>query len=54
MISKGYTEVNNKFLKSLYITNLDVNNLYYHSMMQLLPNEILDYVNPDIYTDDVQ
>ena len=63
MISKGYSKSNNKFLKSYdptsYILYLDVNNSYCHSMMELLPNEILDCVNPekfilDNYADDVQ
>ena len=47
----SYTEANNKFLKSYdanklisYIIYLDANNLYGHSMAQLLPTEIL--VNP--------
>ena len=49
----SYTEANNKFLKSYdankhisYIIYLDANNLYGHSMTQLLPTEILDCVNP--------
>ena len=44
MICKGYAEANNKFLKSYdakkptsYIIYLDTNNLYGHSMIQLLP-----------------
>ena len=52
MILKGYTEANNKFIKSYdankptsYIIYLDTDNLYAHSMMQLLPTEILDWVN---------
>ena len=52
MISKGYAEANNKFLKSYdadkpnsYIKYLDTNNLYGHFMMQLLPTEILYWVN---------
>ena len=51
--SKGYSEANNKFLKSYdankptsYFIYLCTNNLYEHSMMQLLPTEILDWVNP--------
>ena len=53
MIFKGYAEARNKFLKSydaikpaLYIIYLNVHNLYGHSMMQLLPTEILGCVNP--------
>ena len=53
MICKGYAEANNKFLKSYnankpipYIICLDANNLYGHTMMQILPTEILDWVNP--------
>ena len=49
MIFKGYTEVNNNFLKSYdanksssYIIYLDAYNIYGHSMMQLFPTEILD------------
>ena len=52
MICKGYLEANNKFLKSYdakkpksYIIYLDANNLYGQSMMQLLPTEVLDWVN---------
>ena len=52
MICNGYAEANNKLLKSyhsnkrtLYIIYSDTNNLYGHSMMQLLPAEILDWVN---------
>ena len=55
MISKGYTEANNKFLEShddnkptSNFIYLDANNLYEHSMMQLLPTEILDRINPKI------
>ena len=29
-----------------YIIYLDANNIYEHSMMQLLPTEIIDRVNP--------
>ena len=54
MISKGYTEANNKFLKlydpnksTSYITYLDANNLYGNSMMQLLSFEVLDWVNSE-------
>ena len=49
MTCKGFAEANIKFLKSYdaskptsYITCLDANNLYRHSMMQLLPTKILD------------
>ena len=51
MICKGYPEASNEFLKydanktTSYIIYLDTNNLYGHSMMQLLPAEILDWVN---------
>ena len=54
IISKGYAEVNNKFLKSYdsnkptsYIVYLDTNNLYVQYMMQLFPFEILDWVHPE-------
>ena len=54
MIPKGYVEDSNKFSKSFhpkkptsYIKYLDTNTLHRHSMMQLLPNEILDWVNPE-------
>ena len=53
MICKGYAEANSKFLKSFdankptsCIIYLDANNLYRHSMMKLLPTEILDWDNP--------
>ena len=53
LICKGYAEAHNIFLKSVdankttsYIIYLDANDLYGHSMMQLLPIEILDWVNP--------
>ena len=53
MIFKGYAKANNKFLKSYdankptsYIIYLDANNLYGHSIMHILPTEILDWVNP--------
>ena len=53
MVCKGYAEVNNEFLKSYnankptsYIIYLDASNLYGHSLMQLFPTEILDWVNP--------
>ena len=53
MICKGYAEANNQLLKSYdankpttHIKYLDTNNLYRHSMMQLLLTEILDWVDP--------
>ena len=55
MIWVCYSEANNKLLKlyylskpSTYIAYLDAsaNSLYGHSLMQLLPIEILDWVNP--------
>ena len=53
IICKGYAEANNTFLKSQdankhtsYIIYLDANNLYGHSIMQLLPTEIFNLVNP--------
>ena len=53
MICNGYTEANNKVLKSYeagkpisYIIYLNVNNLYGHSMMQLTRTEMLVWVNP--------
>ena len=64
MNCKGYAESNDKFLKSYnsnkpasYIIYLDANNLYGHSMVQLLPTEILDWVDLkgfslDIYSND--
>ena len=52
-IWKDYTEAKNKFLKlydankpSSYIICLDANKLYGIFMMQLLPTEMLDWVNP--------
>ena len=49
MLFKGYTEANNKMLKlhnaskpTSHIINLNSNTLYGHSMIQLLPTEILD------------
>ena len=49
MICEGYAEAINKLLKSYnyknpssYIMYLDANNLYGHSMIQLLPPELLD------------
>ena len=60
MICKGYAVANNKFLKSSgankltsYIIYLDVNHFYGHSMMQLLPAEILDWVNPKDFNIDI-
>ena len=54
MICKSYPEANNKLLKSYnsnkpttHIIYLNANNLYEHSMIQLLPTEILDWVNPN-------
>ena len=54
MIPIGYVEDSNKFSKSFhpkkptsYIKYFDTNTLHRHSMMQLLPNEILDWVNPE-------
>ena len=64
MNCKGYAESNDKCLKSYnsnkptsYIIYLDANNLYGHSMVQLLLTEILDWVNLkgfslDIYSND--
>ena len=53
IICKGYTEANNKFLKTYnvnkrtsYIIYLGTNNLHGNSMMQLLPTEMLDWANP--------
>ena len=53
MICNGNAEANSKFLKSFgankptsYIMYLEANNLYRHSMIQLLPTEILDWDNP--------
>ena len=53
MICKGYVEANNKFLKlhnankrTSYMIYLDANNLYGDSMMKLLLNEILEWVDP--------
>ena len=53
MFCKGYAEVSNKFLKlcnvnkpTSYIIYLHANNFCGHSMMQPLPAEILDLVNP--------
>lgn len=52
-ICKGSAEANNKFLKTCnankansYIIYLDADKSYGHFMMQLLPTEILDWVNP--------
>ena len=53
MICKGSAEADNKFLKTCnankatsYIIYLDADKSYGHIMMQLLPTEILDWVNP--------
>ena len=53
MICRCYAEANKKLLKSCYAKKptsytiyLNANNLYGHSVMQLLPTEILDWVNP--------
>ena len=52
LICKPYAEVHNKLLKSIdtnkltsYIIYLEAKNLYGPSVMQLLPTEILDWVN---------
>ena len=54
MIFKAYSEANNEFLKSYnpskpstHIVYSDANKLYGHTMMQLFPIEILDWVNPE-------
>ena len=51
-ICKGYVDYkpydSNKPV--LYIIYLDANNLYVPSMMQLLPTEILDWVDPKDFT----
>ena len=51
-----YSKVNNKFLKSYdpskpsrHITKIDSNDLYGHSVMQFLLNEILDWFNQKIF-----
>ena len=61
MIGKTYAEANKKFLKSYdankltsYLMYLDTNNLYGHSMIQLLPTEILDWVNPKAFNLDTR
>ena len=53
IICKSHDKANNEFLKShdankptSYIIYLDPNVLYGHSMIQILPTEILDWVNP--------
>ena len=55
MFCNGYIKANNKFLKSynsskplIYIVYLDVNNLYGHSMMELVPIEIIAGVSQKI------
>ena len=57
IMCNGYAEANNKFSKSdeankatSYSMYLDANNLYGHSLMQRLPTEILDWVNPKDFT----
>ena len=53
MISKGYAEASNTFVRSYDLNKgtsviyLDANNLYGHSMMQLLSFEILDWDDPE-------
>ena len=61
MICKVHAEANSKFLKSYddnkptsYIIYIDPNNLYGHSMMQLLPTKILDWVDPKDFSLDNQ
>ena len=51
IVFKGYPETKNKFLQScdenkptLYVVNLDANNLNGHSIMRFLATEILDWV----------
>ena len=51
IVCKGYPEAKNKFLQScdankptLYVVNLDANNLNGHSIMRFLATEILDWV----------
>ena len=58
MICKGYSEANNKFLKSYdarkpaaYIIYLDANNLYGSSMIQPLTTNPKDF-NLDDYSND--
>ena len=53
MICQGYAEAKNKFFKSYdankltsYSTYLEAKNSYGHSMIELLPTEILDWFNP--------
>ena len=65
MICKRYNEANNKLLKSYnankptsYTIYFVADDLYGHSMRQLLPTEILDLANPkgfnlDSYYDDI-
>lgn len=58
MIYKDYAEASNKLLllqdankPTLFIIQLELNNLYQHLMMQLLPTEILNWVNHFILDD---
>ena len=58
MIYKDYAEASNKLLllydankPTSYIIYLEPNNLYQHLMMQLLPTEILNWVNHFILDD---
>ena len=64
LIFQGYAEASNEFLKlhdpnkpTSYIIYFDANNLYGNCMMQLLPFEVLNWVDPkkfnlDNYSDD--
>ena len=52
IICKSHTKANNKFfisydsyISTSYIIYLDANNLYRYSIMQLLPTDILDWIN---------
>ena len=63
IIYKDYAQTNNKSYDpnkpTSHIIYLDINNSYCHLMMQLLPNQILDWFNPekfnlDSYTDNMQ
>lgn len=58
MIYKDYAEASNKLLllqdankPTLFIIQLELNNLYQHLMMQVLPTEILNWVNHFILDD---
>ena len=53
MICKDHSKTNNKFLKSYnpsklltHIMYLGANNLHGHPILQPLPAEILDWINP--------